>query len=128
MKVEPKVICVDFDGTVVKHKYPEVGEPLFGAIETLKALMDNGHKLVLWTMRSGEKLQDAVKYLESNGIKLYGINENPTQKKWTQSPKAYGHLYIDDMALGAPIMRDSDGNKFLDWSKVRYELRELGYL
>ena len=96
------IIAIDFDGTVVKHKYPLIGEDV-GAIEILKELLSNGHQLILYTMRSNEYLLEAEVYLKSRGIELYGVNENPQQKEWTNSNKVYANLYIDDAALGVPL-------------------------
>jgi trehalose-6-phosphatase len=75
-----KIIAVDFDGTIVEHVYPDIGAPVEGALETMTALAARGHKLILWTMRSGDKLDAAVEYLKKNGIPLWGINKNPDQK------------------------------------------------
>lgn len=118
-------IAVDFDGTVVKHEYPKVGETVEGAVETLKLLVENNHKIILWTMRSGEKLRDAVKWYMQNGIPLYGVNHNPTQREWTESPKAYAELYIDDAALGCPLrMGPNDNRPYVDWVEVKRMLKE----
>ena len=112
-------IAVDFDGTCVTHDYPRVGKDI-GAIPVLKRLVGGGHQLILWTMRSGKELNDAIKWFENNGIELYGIQENPNQKSWTASPKAYAQLYIDDAALGSPCKMDSSlsNRKFIDWKEV----------
>ena len=117
------VIAVDFDGTAVTHDYPRVGKDI-GAVPVLKRLVEEGHSLILWTMRSGKELNDAIKWFESNGIELYGIQENPTQKSWTASPKAYAQLYIDDAALGSPCKMDSSlsDRKFIDWNAVEQML------
>lgn len=113
-------ICFDFDGTCVYHRYPEIGDPVPGALDTLKELQEAGHRLILFTMRSGSELQEAVDYLESYDIELFGININPTQTHWTQSPKAYGQVYIDDAALGCPLkMRQNEPRPFVDWDKVK---------
>lgn len=110
-------ICVDFDGTCVTHEYPDVGKSI-GAEEVLRDLVKIGHNLILFTMRSGDKLDDAVRWFEENGIKLYGINVNPTQGRWTDSPKAYAHLYIDDAALGTPLIT-GNGRPYVDWQRIR---------
>ena len=113
-------IVLDFDGTVVKHRYPAVGEDI-GAVPVLQKLVNNGHHLLLNTKRSHDSdgddmLQPAIEWFEEHHIPLYGINENPDQKKWTTSPKVYGDIYIDDAALGAPLKTDeSDGSTFIDW-------------
>jgi hypothetical protein len=106
-------IAVDFDGTCVTHRYPAVGEDI-GAVPVLKELASNGHDLILWTMRSGNELLDAVKWFHENDIPLFGIQTNPTQSKWTESPKAYAQVYIDDAALGCPLVNDH-----VDWNAVR---------
>lgn len=116
-------IAVDFDGTCVTHEYPRVGKDI-GAVPVLKKLTDSGHQLILNTMRSGKELVDAVQWFADNDIPLYGANENPTQKEWTLSPKAYAHLYIDDAALGCPLKFDRavSSRSFVDWTAVEYYL------
>ena len=76
------IIAIDFDGTCVKHAYPKIGEDI-GAVPVLKRLVDDGHQLVLNTMRCGKLLDEAVKWFESNGIKLSGANHTPGQESWT---------------------------------------------
>lgn len=122
------IIGIDFDGTIVEHMFPAIGEPVFGALETMKELEGAGHRLILWTMRSREELADAVKYIQDNGIKLWGINANPDQirSQWSTSPKAYCQIYIDDAALGCPLSYDpatsKSGRPVVDWHKVREHL------
>lgn len=112
-------IAIDFDGTCVTHEYPRVGMDI-GAVPVLKELTDRGHKLILWTMRGGDKLQDAVNWFKENEIPLYGIQRNPTQDTWTESPKAYAQLYIDDAALGCPLRQEHNAERpFVDWVVVR---------
>lgn len=141
----PSVICIDFDGTCVGHEFPNIGKDI-GAVPVLKALVQNGHKLVLFTMRSdvvnpesednnlhlksGEYLTEAVNWFKSHDIPLYGIQSNPTQHTWTTSPKAYGKLYIDDAALGCPLKRNPyvSDRPFVDWEKVQEELISQGYI
>jgi hydroxymethylpyrimidine pyrophosphatase-like HAD family hydrolase len=117
-------IAVDFDGTVVKHKYPAVGETVDGAVETLKRIVEKGNRIILWTMRHGKELDDAVKWYEENGIPLFGINSNSEQSSWTESPKAYAQVYIDDAAIGCPMKFDGQMNWHVDWQRVT-ELLEL---
>ena len=93
------VIAIDFDGTCVEHEYPSVGMDVEGAVETLRALNNKGHKLILFTMRSGDKLDKAVKWFKDRNIELWAVNENPEQKQWTESPKVFADVYIDDAAL-----------------------------
>ena len=122
VKREQQIIAVDFDGTCVTHEYPVVGKEI-GAATILKDLTDKGHQLILFTMRSGVELQDAVNWFNKHNIPLYGLNENPTQKSWTASPKPYANIYIDDAALGCPLsttLFDGDNlvttdRPFVDW-------------
>ena len=97
-------ICIDFDGTIVEHAYPHVGAPVPHALRVMRRLAAEGHRLILLTMRSGPTLDDAVKYLTDRGIPLFGVNDNPTQSSWTESRKVYGQIYIDDAALGCPLV------------------------
>lgn len=119
-------IAIDFDGTCVTHEYPNIGHDI-GAIPVLKALVNNGHKLILYTMRSGKTLTDALNWFKDNDISLYGINENPTQKNWTFSPKIFAHIYIDDANLGVPLSRITN-RPFVDWRKIIIELADKGCL
>lgn len=117
-------IAVDFDGTCVTHEYPNVGRDI-GAVPVLKKLIDAGNKLILNTMRSGDELEDAIQWFADNDIQLFGINENPTQKSWTASPKVYAHIYIDDAALGCPLKTDKITGTFVDWKEVEKQLRKM---
>jgi hypothetical protein len=120
-------ICVDFDGTMVDHQYPKIGWAVPGAIEWCKTFQHHGAEIILWTMRSGKELEEARLYMENNGIKLFGVNENPTQKVWTNSPKAYGHMYIDDAAIGCPMLRIEGFQRLcVDWTDVASQvMRQL---
>lgn len=109
------IYAVDFDGTIVKHAYPEVGEPVPGALDCLRELTASGHQIILWTMRSGKTLEAALLYLAGENIDVWGVNENPEQD-WSESPKAYAHKYIDDAAMGCPLIFPSDMSRpFVDW-------------
>ena len=120
-------IAVDFDGTCVTHDYPRIGKEI-GAPKVLKRLVEAGHKLILNTMRSGKELQDAIHWFNINGIELYGVNENPTQKHWTTSPKVYAHMYIDDAAFGCPLRNvpDFSDRPFVDWDSIYRQLIRMG--
>jgi hypothetical protein len=117
---KPLTIAVDFDGTCVTHEFPKLGFDI-GAAPVLKELTDKGARIILWTMRSGEPLEVAVGWFKANGVPLFGVNENPEQKSWSQSPKAYAQVYIDDAALGAPLDYDAKLSlrPFIDWAAVR---------
>ena len=121
------VFAVDFDGTVVTHDYPEVGKYI-GAQFVLKELVSRGHQLVLFTMRSGKELQDAVDWYEEHEIELWGINVNPQQYQWTTSPKAYANVYIDDAAINVPLCFDPKfhSRPFVDWITVAKKLEKMG--
>lgn len=129
-------INIDFDGTCVTHEFPKVGKSI-GAERVLKRLVDNGHQLILFTMRSdrnnlkptldptiknvkGKFLTDAINWFKKKNIPLYGIQTNPTQLNWTTSPKSYAELMIDDSALGCPLKLDLNISQrpFVDWDIV----------
>lgn len=115
------IIAVDFDGTCVTHAYPHIGENI-GATPVLRKLVANEHRLILWTMRSGEKLNEAVHWFEAREIELFGVNTNPGQTTWTASPKAYAEMYIDDAALGTPLIRPINARPYVNWSQIRWML------
>lgn len=118
--MKSKFIGVDFDNTVVNRFEEEIP----WSIRTILDLMNEGHKIILYTARGGERLIEAIEYLEVRGVELYGVNENKSQKYWSDSGKVFCHMYIDDLALGCPL--DDDG--CVDWERVRDELFDLGYL
>lgn len=116
------VVIVDFDGTVVTHDYPRVGKDI-NAVPVLKKLIENKHQLILFTMRGGKELDDAVKWFAKNEIPLFGVQTNPTQHEWTDSPKAYGQLIIDDAALGCPLMVTNLSTRpYVNWEIVEQYL------
>ena len=123
------IIAVDFDGTCVEHDYPSVGMDVEGAVDVLRLLIAKGHRLVLFTMRSGDKLEDAVRWFKERKIALWAVNENPEQREWTSSPKVFADLYIDDSAVGCPI-RFINGVRrpVINWSKIRSQLEYDGVL
>lgn len=120
-------IAVDFDGTCVTHEYPEVGKDI-GAAPVLRKLVDVGHKIILNTMRSGKELEDAEHWFKLNNIPLFGSNINPTQNRWTDSPKVYANLYIDDAALGCPLIMDRkfSNRPYVDWEAIEVHLESMG--
>jgi hypothetical protein len=111
------IIAIDFDGTCVTHEYPEVGRDI-GAAEVIRKFVERGDKIILFTMRSGEHLMHAADWFERKGIALFGVNCNPEQHTWTTSPKPYAHVYIDDAALGVPLMRPKSGRPYVHWNAV----------
>lgn len=111
------IVAVDFDGTICKHDYPRLGAPVPGALKGLRQLIKQGNKIVVWTMRSGSTLRDAERYLEQHGIKLYGLNNVPC-REWSMSPKIDADVYIDDKALGCPLIHEEGERPYVDWSKL----------
>lgn len=127
-KIKSKFIAVDCDGTIVTHEFPKMGRDI-GATPVLYELARAGHNLILYTMRSGKELGDAVKWFEERKIPLFGVNENRTQKHWTESPKIYAHLYIDDAAAGAFLRKGLPGERpYIDWVALRTWLVENEFL
>lgn len=103
-------IAVDFDGTLVENEYPDIGKPKLFAFETLKALQEKGFRLILWTVRSGKELDDAVAFCRSNGIEFYAVNRNYPEEEWDGSitRKIEADIFIDDRNLGG----------FVEWGRV----------
>lgn len=95
-------IAVDFDGTIVEHRYPSLGKEIPFAIESLKLIQNQGHDLILWTYRSGKKLEDAVEFCRSNGLEFYAINKNYPEEVFDESisRKINADIYIDDRNFG----------------------------
>ena len=99
----PLKIAIDFDGTIVEHKYPEIGKEIMFAFQTLRALQEQGHQLILWTYRTGKELDDAVEYCRRNGVEFYAINSSYPEEVFDEdydSRKIDADLFIDDRNLG----------------------------
>lgn len=97
------VIAVDFDGTIVTHDYPRIGKPIPFAIHTLlKLQQEDHHQLILWTVREGDLLKEAVDYCASKGLEFYAVNSNyPEENPESRANrKVTADIYIDDRNLG----------------------------
>jgi len=95
------IIAVDFDGTIVEHRYPEIGKPIPFAIETLKKLQNDGHRLIMWTVREDDTLQAAIDYCAKQGLYFYAHNANfPEETEDYNSRKLTADLFIDDRNVG----------------------------
>jgi hypothetical protein len=95
------IIAIDFDGTIVEHAYPKIGNEVPFAIDTLKKIQQEQHLLILWTVRSGDLLTEAVRFCEERGLKFYAVNKNyPEEDVAAASRKIAADLYIDDRNLG----------------------------
>ena len=97
-------IAIDFDGTIVTHKYPHIGEEKPFAIQTLRMLAEEGHRLVLWTVREGRMLDEAVEWCRQRGVEFYAVNkdypEETQQNNHRYSRKLKVDVFIDDKNIG----------------------------
>ncbi|MBP1677297.1 MAG: hypothetical protein H6Q20_1856 [Bacteroidetes bacterium] len=96
-------IAVDFDGTIVTHEYPRIGRDIPFAIDTLKRIQSDFQTcLILWTVREGKELREAVEYCRERGLEFYAVNSNyPEEKPESKEPrKLKADLFIDDRNLG----------------------------
>lgn len=100
------IIAVDFDGTIVEHKYPKIGKEIPFAVETLKRLQADRHTLILWSVREGKLLEDAVDWCRGRGLEFYAVNSNHPEEYYegeeapTSPRKLKADLFIDDRNLG----------------------------
>ena len=98
------IIAIDFDGTLVEHKYPEIGKEIPFSFETLRRLQQDKHRLILWTVREGRLLDEAITFCRERGIEFYAINRDyPEEEKGANrhySRKLKADLFIDDRNLG----------------------------
>ena len=111
-------IAVDFDGTIVTHEYPRIGRERTFAIDTLKQLIADGHQLILWTVREGQLLDDAVNWCRERGVEFYAINRDyPEEERENNnnfSRKLKVDLWIDDRNVGG----------LPDWGTIYSMIRE----
>lgn len=97
------IIAVDFDGTIVEHKYPRIGAEIPFAIDTLKKLQREQHTLILWSVREGKLLEEALDFCRQRGLEFYAANKDypeETQEDKGYSRKLKADIFIDDRNLG----------------------------
>ncbi len=98
------IIATDFDGTIVENKYPEIGAERAFATETLRMLINDRHKLILWTVREGKALDDAIEWCRQRGVEFYAVNkdfpEEDVEKNKHFSRKIKADYFIDDRSIG----------------------------
>ena len=99
---EQLTIALDFDGTIVEHQYPEIGKELPFATHTIKTLQQKGHRLILWTYRTGKELEDALNFCKEHELEFYAVNKNYPEEKYNEQigRKILADLYIDDRNFG----------------------------
>lgn len=99
------IIAVDFDGTIVEDAYPDIGKPKLFAFDTLKRFKEDGHRLILWTYRSGQRLKEAVEFCKKNGIEFYAVNQSFPEEELNddRSRKINADLFIDDRNIGGML-------------------------
>ena len=98
------IIAVDFDGTIVRNRYPEIGSEVPFACQTLRMLAEEGHQLILWSCREGQLLEDAVNFCRERGVEFYAVNkdfpEEDVEKNMHFSRKLKADMFIDDRNIG----------------------------
>ena len=102
----PLKIAVDFDGTIVEHKYPDIGKEILFAFDTLRALQKQKHLLILWTYRSGKELDEAVEFCRQNGVEFYAVNKSYPEEEFNEeysSRKIEADIFIDDRNIGGML-------------------------
>ena len=98
------IIAVDFDGTIVTHEYPKIGREIPFAIETLKMLINDHHRLILWSVREGHLLDEAVEWCRERGGEFWAVNRDFPEEKPKANPhysrKLKADMFIDDRNIG----------------------------
>ncbi len=96
------IIAVDFDGTLVEHRYPAIGKEILFAFETLRELQKQNHQIILWTFRSGKELDEALEFCKARGIEFYAVNKSYPEEVFdpTISRKINADIFIDDRNIG----------------------------
>lgn len=98
----PMIVAVDFDGTLCRDEFPAIGVPRERVINRVKHHKEQGHKLILWTCRNGERLQEAIAWCAEQGLEFDAINENlpEIQKAYGQDTrKVFADFYMDDKSV-----------------------------
>jgi len=103
-------VAIDFDGTIVEHAYPDIGEEKLFAFETLREMQKKGFRLILWTYRTGKELEEALEFCRQRGVEFYAVNKSYPEEVFDESVsrKIDADLFIDDKNIGG----------FPGWSKI----------
>lgn len=114
------IIAVDFDGTIVEHRYPKIGKEIPFAVDTLKRIQADRHTLILWSVREGRLLKDAVDWCRERGLEFYAVNSNHPEEYYegedtpTSPRKLKADIFIDDRNLGG----------LPDWGEIYHIISE----
>lgn len=111
------IIAVDFDGTIVEHRYPKIGEEIPFATEALKMLIKDNHRLILWTVREGRLQDEAVEWCRQHGVEFYAVNRDYPEEEANHngfSRKIKADIFIDDRNLGG----------LPDWGEIYRMIRD----
>lgn len=113
------IVAIDFDGTIVEDKFPEIGELKPGAVEAINALYKAGYTIIIWTCRTGINKARSVEFLAKQGIKWHYINEgskaNVKAYGGVDTRKVFADVYVDDKGLLRPLP---------PWNEIYEQIRE----
>jgi hypothetical protein len=114
------IFAIDFDGTIVDHEYPDIGNEKPDAFNVMRELQKVGHKIIIWTCRSGKHLEEMNQYFVTRGFKPDAVNANINNSGFDEPafPKVYADIYIDDRNFPP----------FVGWESVRKQFLNDVYL
>ena len=89
-------ILVDFDDTLYSNIsiFQQLCDDVVNTLKEAKALKA---RLILWTCRAGDYLEEAIKYAKDY-LDLEFVDVNPHNPNSPLSHKAFGHIQLDDRA------------------------------
>ena len=117
----PKIVAIDFDGTLCVDRFPDIGEPNPVMLELVRHLNEEGHKVILWTCRVNDRLREAVEWCIQHGVILDAVNDNiltNVEQYGTNPRKVYADLYIDDKSI-------NHVDNLMDIHRIKNKLRRM---
>lgn len=134
------IVAVDFDGVLCRDAFPEIGEPNYEVISFVRELIDDGHEVVLWTCRVGQRLVEAVEWCRDRGLRFCAVNDNAPSNKTRYEKeypngtrKVYADVYLDDksaefrsLAEGMTVWRNQSGYG-IALEQMMYNARKVIY-
>lgn len=117
---EALIIGIDFDDTIAYSEEDNIPKRLLpNAKEVINWLHKQGCTIIIWTCRPLKDLPIIVNFLMKNKIHYDKINEQSDSVTFTDSPKIFCNLYVDDRSF------ENYREKEINWLEIKEKIRKI---